>query len=101
MCALVNDVITKRPKMAVLRLVKLNTTKRGIAMTLTEERKIELAEVLIRMGIERELRLEVLSNIETVEEALLFLDKLSEKNYEMTSEEVDQALTEVILEIDY
>lgn len=70
-------------------------------MTLTEKRRIELAELLIQMGIERELRLEVLSNIVTVEEALLFLDKLSEKNYEMTSKEVDQALTEMILEMDY
>ena len=67
--------------------------------TLEDEYSLRLAELLIVMGIERETRLEVLTAIETSEELLVFLDKLAERNYEMTSEEVYQALGETIEEV--
>lgn len=67
--------------------------------TLTDEQSVELAKLLIVMGIPKEIRLEVLTVIDTPEELLLFLDKLSEKNYEMTPEEVYQALGETIEEM--
>ena len=41
----------------------------------------------------------VKDNIKTPEELLLFLDKLSEKNYEMTPEEVYQAAADTVLEL--
>ena len=59
--------------------------------TLTQEYSDRLAELLIRMGVEKEVCLEVLTAIETPEELKYFLDILSEKNYEMTSQEVYQA----------
>lgn len=67
--------------------------------TLEDEYSLRLAELLIVMGIEKETCLEVLTAIETPEELLLFLDKLAERNYEMTSEEVYQALGETIEEL--
>ena len=66
---------------------------------LTEESSDRLMELLIRMGMPRETCLEVWTAIETQEELLLFLDKLSEKNYEMTPEEVYQASVDTILEL--
>ena len=59
--------------------------------TLTQEYSDRLAELLIRMGVEKEVCLEVLTAIETPEELKYFLDILSEKNYEMTSQEVYQS----------
>lgn len=70
-----------------------------MARTLSEEYSLKLAKLLIDMGIQKEIRLEVLSAIETPEAMLLFLDKLSEKNYEMTSEEVYEALAETVEEM--
>lgn len=67
--------------------------------TLTEEFSDRLMELLIRMEMPRETCLEVWTAIETPEELLLFLDKLSEKNYEMTPEEVYQAAVEAIEEL--
>ena len=59
--------------------------------TLTQEYSDRLAELLIRMGVEKEVCLEVLTVIETPEELKYFLDILSEKNYDLTSQEVYQA----------
>ena len=68
-----------------------------MSRTLTEEQSVTLARLLIMMGIPKELCLEVISLVETVEDALLFLDKLSEKNYQMTPEEVSKALTDALM----
>ena len=65
---------------------------------LTDRQRVKLAKLLIVMGIEKEVRLEVLTVIDTPEELLVFLDKLAEKNYEMTSEEVYRALCETLEE---
>ncbi len=64
--------------------------------TLTEEQGVKLAKLLILMDVPREMRLDILSAIETPEELKYFLDILSEKNYEMTPEEVYQASGEAI-----
>lgn len=67
--------------------------------TLTDAQSVKLAKLLIMMAVPKEMRLELLTAIETPEETLLFLDKLSEKNYEMTPEEVYQAAVETIEEL--
>ena len=64
--------------------------------TLTQEFSERLAKLLIIMKVPREMRLDILSAIETPEELKYFLDILSEKNYEMTPEEVYQALGKTI-----
>ena len=69
-----------------------------MSRTISQEFSDRLAELLIVMGIEKEVRLEVLTVIETPEELLVFLDKLAEKNCEMTSEEVYRALCETLEE---
>lgn len=65
--------------------------------TLTDEQSVKLAKLLIVMKVPKEMRLTILSSIETPEELLAFLDKLSEKNYEMTPQEVYLALGETIV----
>ena len=65
---------------------------------LTDRQRVNLAKLLIMMEIEKEVRLEVLTVIETPEELFVFLDKLAEKNYEMTSREVYRALCETLEE---
>ena len=67
--------------------------------TLTEEQSVDLAQLLIMMKVPKELRLEVITAIETVEEMRLFLDKLAEKNFQMTPEEVNEALLDTIVEL--
>ena len=67
--------------------------------TLTDVQSVKLAKLLIMMAVPKEMRMELLTAIETPEEMLLFLDKLSEKNYEMTPEEVYQAAVETIEEL--
>ena len=67
--------------------------------TLTDEQRVKLAELLILMAVPKGMRLELLTAIETPEELLLFFDKLSEKNYEMTPEEVYQAAVDTVLEL--
>ena len=69
-----------------------------MSRTLTEEHSERLAELLIRMGVNRETRLEVLVGIETPQECKAFLDILSENNYEMMSEGVYQAMVEALEE---
>lgn len=69
-----------------------------MARTLTEEQNEELVMLLITMSVPKEECLTILSAIETPEELLLFLDKLSERNYEMTPQEVYQAALETVIE---
>lgn len=70
-----------------------------MARALTQEFSDRLMELLIRMNMPREICLEVWTAIETPEELLAFLDRLSEKNYEMTPDEVYQASVEAVLEL--
>lgn len=70
-----------------------------MARTLTEAQSVKLAKLLILMEVPKEDRLTILSAIETPEELLIFLNKLSERNYEMTPEEVYQAAGEAITEM--
>lgn len=65
-----------------------------MARTLTEEQSVELAKLLILMEVPKADSLTILSAMETPEELLRFLDKLSARNYEMTPQEVYQAAGE-------
>ena len=67
--------------------------------TLTDEQSVKLAKLLIMMEVPKELRLEVITAIETPEEMRLFLDKLSEKNFQMSPQEVNEALLDTIAEL--
>ena len=84
-----------------MKFPTLNTTKGLVVMPkkLTEEYSDRLMELLIRMGMPRETCLEVWTVIETPEALQLFLDKLSEKNYEMTPEELYQVAVDTVLEL--
>ena len=66
--------------------------------TLTEEQSEKLARLLIMMKVPKEMCLDILTVVETNEELLTFLDKLSAKNYDMTPEEVYQASIETVEE---
>ena len=55
--------------------------------------------MLIAMNVSQNNRLEILTAIETQEELLLFLDKLSAKNYEVTSDEMYEAMLSAIEEL--
>lgn len=55
-------------------------------------------ELLIRMSMPKETCLDVWTAIQTQEELLLFLDTLSDRNYEMTPEDVYRASVEAVLE---
>ena len=59
--------------------------------TLTEDMSGRLAQLLYLMKVPREMRLDILRAIETREELRYFLDILSERDYEMTPEEVYEA----------
>lgn len=67
--------------------------------TLTEEQSVDLAQLLIMMKVPKEDRLEILTAIETPTEMRLFLDKLSEKNFQMSPQEVNEALLNTITEL--
>ena len=67
--------------------------------TITHEQSVKLAKLLIMMEMPREICLEALTVIDTPEELLAFLDKLSAKNYEMNPQEVYQALLETMEEM--
>ena len=67
--------------------------------TLTEEQSVDLAQLMIMMEVPRELCLEVITAIETPEEMRLFLDKLSEKNFQMSPQEVNESLLDTIVEM--
>ncbi len=64
--------------------------------TLTEEQSVELAKLLILMEVPEEMRLDIITVIDTPQELKYFLDILSENDYEMTPEEVYQAMGETI-----
>ena len=64
--------------------------------TLTEEQSVELAKLLILMEVPEEMLLDIITAIETPQELKYFLDILSENDYEMTPEEVYQAMGETI-----
>ena len=66
--------------------------------TLTEEQSVELAELLILMEVPKEMRLDIITVIDTPQELKYFLDILSENDYEMTPEEVYQASIEAVQE---
>ena len=66
--------------------------------TLTEEQSEKLARLLIMMEVPKEMCLDILTVVETNEELLTFLDKLSAKNYDMTPEEGYQASIETVEE---
>ena len=66
--------------------------------TLTERQSIDLAKLMIMMGVPKEDRLNIITDIETPAEMRMFLNKLSEKNFNMTPEEVRQALDDTLLE---
>lgn len=65
--------------------------------TLTQEFSDRLAKLLIIMKVPKEMCLDILTVIETPEELKYFLDILSEKNYEMTPEEVYQASIDTVI----
>ena len=58
-----------------------------------------MAKLLIIMKAPKTMRLGIITAIETPEELLLFLDKLSEKNRKMTPQEVYQTAVEVTEEL--
>ena len=64
--------------------------------TLTEDQSVELAKLLILMEVPEEMLLDIITVIETPQELKYFLDILSENDYEMTPEEVYQAMGETI-----
>ncbi len=66
--------------------------------TLTEEQSEKLARLMIMMEVPKEMGLDILTVVETNEELLVLLDKLSAKNYDMTPEEVYQASIETVEE---
>lgn len=66
--------------------------------TLTENQSVELGKLLILMELPEEMRLDILTVIETPQELKYFLDILSENDYEMTPEEVYQASIETVQE---
>lgn len=66
--------------------------------TLTDEQSVELARLLILMEVPKEMRLDILTAIETPEELVSFLDKLSGKLYDMTPQKVYEAVLETVAE---
>lgn len=64
--------------------------------TLTEDMSGRLAQLLYLMKVPREMRLDILRAIETREELRYFLDILSERDYEMTPEEVYEASVDAV-----
>lgn len=66
--------------------------------TLTQEFSDRLAKLLIIMRVPKEICLDILTAIETPEELVSFLDKLSGKLYDMTPQEVYEAALETVAE---
>ena len=67
-----------------------------MSRTLIEQQSKKLAKMLIVMNVPEEKRLEILTAIETKEELLLFLDKLTARNYEVTPDEIYEAMLSTI-----
>ena len=68
---------------------------------LTEEQRVILAKILISFGVQEQQSVEILMAIDTQQKVDLFIDKLSERNYEATPEEVYQLSGEAVLEAKY
>lgn len=64
----------------------------------TDEHITELMRLLIMMDLKKKEIFEIAAAMETTEMLKRFLDKLSEKNYDMTPEEVYQASIETVEE---
>ena len=62
----------------------------------TDKHITELMQLLILMGLEKKEIFEISAALETTHELKYFLDILSENDYEMTPEEVYQAMGETI-----
>ena len=67
----------------------------------TKRRRVLLGAMLIEMKVPKEECLEIMTAMDTEEKLMLFLDKLSERNYEATPEEVYQLSIEAVLEAKY
>ena len=64
----------------------------------TDEHITELMRLLIIMDLKKKEIFEIAAAMETTEMLKRFLDKLSEKNYDMTPEEVYQTSIETVEE---
>lgn len=64
----------------------------------TDEQITKLMQLLIMMKLEKQEIFEIAASLETTEQLMFFLDKLSGKLYDMTSEEVYQASIETVQE---
>ena len=69
--------------------------------SLSMEQQIELARLLLLFNLSTEKTEEIVVAIDNSEKRRLFLDKLSERNYEATPEEVYQLSGEAALEAKY
>ncbi len=69
--------------------------------SLSREQQIELARLLLLFNLSTEKTEEIVVAIDNSEKLRLFLDKLSERNYEATPEEVYQLSGEAVLEAKY
>mgnify|MGYP001044892791 FL=1 len=67
----------------------------------TKRRRALLGAMLIEMKVPKEECLEIMTAMDTDEKLMLFLDKLSERNYEATPEEVEELSIEAELEAKY
>ena len=65
---------------------------------LTDEQRVKLAKLLISFGVQEQQSVEILMAIDTQQKVDLFIDKLSERNYEATPEEVYQLSIEAFME---
>lgn len=68
---------------------------------LTDEQRVKLAKLLISFGVQEQQSVEILMAIDTQQKVDLFIDKLSERNYEATPEEVEELSIEAELEARY
>lgn len=64
----------------------------------TDEQITKLMQLLIMMRPEKQEIFEIAASLETTEQLMFFLDKLSGKLYDMTPEEVYQASIETVQE---
>ena len=65
------------------------------------EQQIELARLLLLFNLSTEKTEEIVVAIDNSEKLRLFLDKVSERNYEATPEEVEELSIEAELEARY
>ena len=64
----------------------------------TDGQITKLMQLLIMMKLEKQEIFEIAASLETTEQLMFFLDKLSGKLYDMTPEEVYQASIETVQE---